>query len=70
MNAPFVRHGTLCLLRIGRYSRQSEPTSGGIVDEPLGIIASDLLRSAGNHALSKTAQARLNHAVGVWRRLA
>jgi hypothetical protein len=37
-----------------------------IVDEPLGAVASDLLRSAGSRALSKAEQANLNDAVGVW----
>lgn len=37
-----------------------------IVDEPLGTVASDLLRSAGSHAPSKAEQASLNDAVGVW----
>ena len=37
-----------------------------IVNEPLGTVASDLLRSAGSHTLSKAEQASLNDAVGVW----
>lgn len=37
-----------------------------IVDEPLGMVASDLLRSAGSRMLSKAEQASLNDAVGVW----
>ena len=36
-----------------------------IVDEPLGMVASDLLHSAG-HTLGKAEQESLNDAVGVW----